>query len=89
MILLSSLAAWAMIDKTDNEKLQIELVAPLGTAIAAVIISSCFFNVLETSIDTIFLCALEDYERNDGSHEKPYYMSHALKTIMLSDEQGV
>ena len=34
------------------------------------------------AVDTLFLCFLEDLERNDGSREKPYYMSSSLKKIL-------
>ena len=30
---------------------------------------------------------LEDLERNDGSHQRPYYMSSALKKILGKMEQ--
>ena len=36
---------------------------------------SAFFGVYSMAVDTLFLCFLEDLERNDGSEEKPYYMS--------------
>ena len=43
--------------------------------LAAYLISSCFFSVYEMAIDTLFLCFLQDSEINDGSREKPFYMS--------------
>lgn len=75
-------------DKDDPNVMQIQWVAPVCTMFIAAVISTCFFKVLETAIDTVFLCALEDYERNDGTQDKPYYMSHELKQMMLSDERG-
>ncbi len=36
---------------------------------------SCFFGVYSMAVDTLFLCFLEDLERNDGTPERPYYMS--------------
>uniref|UniRef100_UPI00398F33F2 choline transporter-like protein 2 isoform X2 n=1 Tax=Pristiophorus japonicus TaxID=55135 RepID=UPI00398F33F2 len=41
-----------------------------------------FFSVYEMCVDTLFLCFLEDLERNDGSTERPYYMSKALLKIL-------
>ena len=41
-----------------------------------------FFGVYEMAVDTLFLCFLEDIERNDGSASKPYYMSKDLKKIL-------
>lgn len=43
--------------------------------LTAYLISSCFFSVYEMAIDTLFLCFLQDSEINDGSKEKPFYMS--------------
>ncbi|XP_048587230.1 choline transporter-like protein 4 [Nematostella vectensis] len=50
--------------------------------IGSYVIASAFFNVYNMAIDTVFLCFLEDLERNDGSDTKPYYMSKRLKKIM-------
>ncbi|CAB4037806.1 choline transporter 4 [Paramuricea clavata] len=50
--------------------------------VATYVIATAFFSVYEMAIDTLFLCFLEDLERNDGSEEKPYYMSKKLKKIL-------
>ncbi|KAJ1500068.1 hypothetical protein HMI56_004049 [Coelomomyces lativittatus] len=42
-------------------------------------IASLFVAVMDMAIDTIFLCFCEDSERNDGSLQKPYFMSKELK----------
>lgn len=34
------------------------------------------------AVDTVFLCFLVDLENNDGSAEKPYYMSKSLMKIL-------
>jgi len=34
------------------------------------------------AVDTLFLCFLEDLERNDGSEERPYSMSISLQKIL-------
>jgi choline transporter-like protein 2/4/5 len=34
------------------------------------------------AVDTLFLCFLEDMERNDGTPEKPYFMSRGLQKIV-------
>jgi choline transporter-like protein 2/4/5 len=54
------------------------------TAIGTYMIADCFFNVYSLAVDTIFICFLEDSERNDGSEEKPYFMnkSRNLKKIL-------
>merc|ERR1711928_63231 len=38
-------------------------------------IASSFFSVYAMAVDALFLSFLEDLERNDGSAERPYYMS--------------
>lgn len=52
------------------------------------IISTAFFNVYSMGVDTLFLCFLEDCERNDGSTERPYYMSKQLMEILGKKNLG-
>uniref|UniRef100_A0A915EMV5 Choline transporter-like protein 2 n=1 Tax=Ditylenchus dipsaci TaxID=166011 RepID=A0A915EMV5_9BILA len=47
------------------------------------LICDLFFEVYEMGVDTTFLCFLEDSETNDGSPEKPFYMSDELKKYWL------
>lgn len=49
--------------------------------VGSFVITTGFFNVYGMAVDTLFLCFLEDCERNDGSKEKPYYMSRNLMRI--------
>lgn len=51
-------------------------------SIIAYLITSVFFSVYSMAVDTLFLCFLEDIERNDGTSEKPYYMSKDLMKIL-------
>lgn len=44
-------------------------------------VSSIFLFVFDMTVDTIFLCFCEDCEHNDGSEERPYYMSESLMLI--------
>ncbi|KAL5277407.1 SLC44A5 family protein [Megaselia abdita] len=50
--------------------------------IGTFLITTVFFGVYSMAVDTLFLCFLEDIERNDGSEEKPYLMSKSLKRIL-------
>jgi choline transporter-like protein 2/4/5 len=52
------------------------------TAIASFLIATVFFKVHAAAIDTLFLCFLEDCERNDGSESKPHYMSKRLRKLL-------
>ncbi|KAK9719051.1 Plasma-membrane choline transporter [Popillia japonica] len=51
-------------------------------AVCAYFICTVFFTVYTMAIDTLFLCFLEDCERNDGSPEKPYFMSKGLMQVL-------
>lgn len=56
---------------------------PIMTSIVgAYVIASGFFSVFGMCVDTLFLCFLEDLERNDGSLDRPYYMSKSLLKIL-------
>merc|ERR1711915_1056154 len=59
------------------------------TPIVFIVIGSYFISVYNMAVDTLFLCFLEDLERNDGSLEKPYYMSKSLKKILGKMEKTV
>jgi hypothetical protein len=86
--------AWAVFNWKQS---QLELNYTYGPAIVigveALIIAYIFFGVYHMTIDTIFLCFLEDCERNDGSAERPYYMPEGLiglankKKIIPEQEQ--
>jgi choline transporter-like protein 2/4/5 len=54
--------------------------------IITMFISIMFFSVFDMAIDTLFLCFLEDLERNDGSPDKPYYMSDKLREILQKED---
>ena len=45
-------------------------------------IAHSFFGVYAMAVDTIFLCFLEDMERNDGTPTRPYYMSRGLQKVV-------
>ncbi|XP_054169219.1 choline transporter-like protein 1 [Oppia nitens] len=49
----------------------------IASAFFAYFVSHCFLSVYEMAIDTLFLCFIEDTERNDGK-TKPYFMSNTL-----------
>ncbi|XP_077286944.1 choline transporter-like 2 isoform X3 [Arctopsyche grandis] len=66
----------------ENLQLHYDLIPPLIVGIAAYIIASVFFSVYSMAVDTLFLCFLEDCERNDGTREKPYFMSKELMKIL-------
>ncbi|XP_053439242.1 choline transporter-like protein 2 isoform X2 [Nycticebus coucang] len=54
----------------------------LTVIIGSYMIAHGFFSVYGMCVDTLFLCFLEDLERNDGSAERPYFMSSTLKKLL-------
>ncbi|XP_076321156.1 choline transporter-like protein 2 isoform X1 [Tachypleus tridentatus] len=58
------------------------LLPVITVAVGSYLIASCFFSVYSMAVDTLFLCFLDDCERNDGSAEKPYYMPRELMKIL-------
>ena len=69
---------------------QVHTMSPLNYAFVPILILiictyfivSAFFNVFTMAVDTLFLCLLEDMERNDGTKYKPYFMSTGLKRVL-------
>jgi solute carrier family 44 (choline transporter-like protein), member 2/4/5 len=45
-------------------------------------VASLFFDVYGFAVDTLFFCVMEDLERNDGSPDKPYFMSKDLMEVL-------
>uniref|UniRef100_A0A6M2DXS4 Choline transporter-like protein n=1 Tax=Xenopsylla cheopis TaxID=163159 RepID=A0A6M2DXS4_XENCH len=57
--------------------------APVILVVIGTFFITCvFFGVYDMAVDTLLLCFLEDSERNDGSPERPYYMSKELMKIL-------
>ncbi|XP_052747500.1 choline transporter-like 2 isoform X2 [Bicyclus anynana] len=67
---------------TKGERLHYNYVPAVILSVATYLICTIFFNVYSMAVDTLFLCFLEDCERNDGSPEKPYFMSKNLMKIL-------
>uniref|UniRef100_A0A663DRF8 Choline transporter-like protein n=1 Tax=Aquila chrysaetos chrysaetos TaxID=223781 RepID=A0A663DRF8_AQUCH len=62
---------------------RIKLVQDTTVIVGSYLIAHGFFSVYGMCVDTLFLCFCEDLERNDGSPERPYYMSPELSEILL------
>ncbi|KAM5170369.1 choline transporter-like protein 2 isoform 3-T3 [Mantella aurantiaca] len=54
----------------------------LTVIIGSYLIAHGFFSVYGMCVDTLFLCFLEDLERNDGSTERPFFMSPNLQKLL-------
>lgn len=81
IIALSIFATWWYYTHMENS-LNYWVVPVIIVAIGAYMLTTSFFHVQTAAIDTLFLCFLEDTERNDGSFEKPYFMSRSLKKVL-------
>jgi len=66
----------------DLPELNYYFVPIIIVTVSTYFIADVFFNVYAMAVDTLFLCYLEDVERNDGSAEKPYYMTKDLQRIV-------
>ncbi|XP_037040637.1 choline transporter-like 2 [Bradysia coprophila] len=53
------------------------------------IVGSRFSGVYITAVDTLFLCYMEDCERNEGTEEKPHYMSPELMRLLHKNAEIV
>ncbi|XP_048004473.1 uncharacterized protein LOC125240570 isoform X5 [Leguminivora glycinivorella] len=77
------LMEWKLVyEVTQGERLHSNYVPAILLGVATYLISTIFFNVYAMAVDTLFLCFLEDCERNDGSSEKKYLMSRDLMRIL-------
>uniref|UniRef100_A0A8C6TRS9 Choline transporter-like protein n=1 Tax=Neogobius melanostomus TaxID=47308 RepID=A0A8C6TRS9_9GOBI len=57
-------------------------VGKMTVALGSYLIAHGFFSVYAMCVDTLFLCFCDDLERNDGSPERPYFMSPELHRIL-------
>eukprot|EP00004_Rigifila_ramosa_P018987 TRINITY_DN4792_c0_g1_i2.p1 TRINITY_DN4792_c0_g1~~TRINITY_DN4792_c0_g1_i2.p1 ORF type:complete len:603 (+),score=162.94 TRINITY_DN4792_c0_g1_i2:132-1940(+) len=80
--LCSLIAFWILQENEGNNGVQNPLWPCLIVFLVSFSIGSVFMSVMEMTIDTILLCFCEDCERNDGSVNKPFYMSDDLKAFV-------
>ncbi|EGC31065.1 hypothetical protein DICPUDRAFT_57949 [Dictyostelium purpureum] len=64
------------------ENLTFYVIPAILIGFIAFAISTGFMSVYDMTIDTILLCFCEDCERNDGSAERPYFMSKRLQKFV-------
>ncbi|PNF41327.1 hypothetical protein B7P43_G17041 [Cryptotermes secundus] len=69
-------------DYVNIPSLNYSIVPVVIIGVGTFFIATVFFGVYSMAVDTLFLCFLEDCERNDGSAEKPYFMSKELMKIL-------
>ncbi|XP_005385286.1 PREDICTED: choline transporter-like protein 5 isoform X2 [Chinchilla lanigera] len=60
---------------------------PLLTVIlGSYLVAHGCFSVYATCVETIFLCFLEDLERNEGSAARPFFVSPSLMKILVEQD---
>ncbi|XP_059047504.1 choline transporter-like 2 isoform X2 [Achroia grisella] len=72
---------------TQGGRLHYNYIPAIILGVVTYLICSIFFNVYSMAVDTLFLCFLEDFERNDGTKEKPYFASKNLMKILGKENQ--
>ncbi|XP_073318909.1 choline transporter-like protein 4 [Pagrus major] len=65
-----------------SETLNYDWTPVITVMFGSYLIAHGFFSVYNMCVDTLFLCFLEDLERNDGSLQRPYFMSKNLMKIL-------
>ena len=60
----------------------------VAITVGSYLVATAFFSVYSMAVNTLFICFLEDLERNDGSKERPYYMSRSLRQILGKMEKA-
>ncbi|KAJ3272223.1 hypothetical protein HDV01_005877 [Terramyces sp. JEL0728] len=66
----------------NSSSINYPIVTVIFVALAALMVAQAFFSVYDMAINTITLSFLIDIDKNDGSKDRPYYMSDELKRIM-------
>ncbi|KAK7109692.1 hypothetical protein V1264_013687 [Littorina saxatilis] len=65
--------------------------SPYGVQVmvfGTILLTANVFSVYDMAVNTLFLCFLEDLERNNGSVQKPYYMSKSLLKLLRKGKGG-
>lgn len=73
---------WFQVPINNIEAFKFSILPLVVVALIAFLISHSFFTVYEMVIDALMVCFCEDLEANDGSEERPYYMSKSLKAFV-------
>lgn len=77
---------WLQVPTDNVESLKMSALPLITVALIAFLIAHCFFTVYEMVIDALMICFCEDTEANDGTPERPYFMSKSLKAFVDASE---
>ncbi|KAL2079901.1 hypothetical protein ACEWY4_023694 [Coilia grayii] len=67
-------------------KLNYTWVPVVVVVVGAYLIAQAFFSVYTTCVNTLFVCYMDDLERNDGTVLRPYYITRNLMRILRKAE---
>uniref|UniRef100_A0A671RHC4 Choline transporter-like protein n=1 Tax=Sinocyclocheilus anshuiensis TaxID=1608454 RepID=A0A671RHC4_9TELE len=80
LLIVGLVGKFSTLDRRENEIMTV--------LVGSYLIAHGFFSVYAMCVDTLFLCFLEDLERNDGSPERPYLMSENLLNVLKKKNQA-
>ncbi|KAI6243945.1 Choline transporter-like protein 1 [Aphelenchoides fujianensis] len=76
-----------VIEEIPQVNLHFYFVPIVAVVVGSYFICDLFFEVYDMGVDTTFLCFLEDSEANDGTPEKPFYMSPTLRKLLNKENK--
>lgn len=81
-LLITGIAGYITAQEMFTSNLHYKWLPIVLVVIGTYFISKGLFSVYSMAVDTLFICFLIDSTNNDGSIEKPYFMSKDLRRIM-------
>lgn len=82
-ILVTAISSWLL---NSNEELQFFVAPALAIFVCSYIATGVFTGIIDNAIDSMFLCFMEDKERNDGIIN-PMYASKGLQKFIEKNSQ--
>ncbi|XP_077389806.1 choline transporter-like protein 5-B isoform X2 [Festucalex cinctus] len=80
--IVGAIAFFSFTQEGDGPPINYYWVPLVLVILGSYVVAHGFFSVYTMCVDTLFLCFCEDLERNDGSADRPYYMSPNLCYIL-------
>lgn len=81
-LLITGIAGYVTAQEMFTANLHYKWLPIVLVVVGTYFISKGLFSVYSMAVDTLFICFLIDSTNNDGSIEKPYFMSKDLRRIM-------
>lgn len=81
-LLITGMAGYLTAQEMFTADLHYKWLPVVLVVVGTYFISKGLFSVYSMAVDTLFICFLIDSTNNDGSSEKPYFMSKDLRRIL-------